>query len=73
MTDEQEQNLQEALEEFGKRGDKKYRVGQAEHKGNLWEVTGLLDEAMNEVIDQWFYLFNLKKQIQSIISNIERK
>lgn len=73
MKPEQEANLAEANEAFLKLSDEKYRAGQAEHQGNLWEVPGLLDEAMKEVVDQWHYLFNLKKQIKKLISNLERK
>jgi hypothetical protein len=73
MTPEQEQNLAESNSAFVKLSDEKYRAGQKEHGSNLWEVPGLLDEAMKEVIDQWHYLFNLKKQINQLISKYERK
>jgi hypothetical protein len=73
MTPEQEQNLAESNSAFLKLSDKKYRAGQKEHDGNLWEAPGLIDEAMKEVIDQWHYLFNLKNQINKIISEVKRK
>jgi hypothetical protein len=66
MTPEHEQNLKEANESFMALNEKKYRAGQAEHGGNLWEVPNLIDEAMNEIVDLWNYLFNLKKQIRHL-------
>jgi hypothetical protein len=48
--------------------DTKYRAGQKEHGGNLWLKTGLLDEAINEVIDLAVYLLTMKEQIAETLA-----
>lgn len=35
---------------------KKYRAGQKEHEGNLWEKGDMLDRCMEEVLDMYAYL-----------------
>jgi hypothetical protein len=42
----------------------KYRNGQAEHGGNLWQKPGMLDYAIEEVIDLAVYLYTLKEQCE---------
>lgn len=42
----------------------KYRKGQAEHGGNLWQKGGMLDFAIEEVIDLAVYLYTLKEQCE---------
>lgn len=63
MTPEQERSMQHALTEFVGKAEEKYRAGQAEHEGNLWEKDGLLEEAGKEVIDQMFYLAALRQKL----------
>lgn len=63
MTPEQERSMQDALTEFVGKAEFKYRAGQAEHEGNLWEKDGLLEEAGKEVIDQMFYLAALRQRV----------
>ena len=41
----------------------KYEKGQQEHGGNLWEKPGMLDHAIEEVIDLCVYLYTLKAQL----------
>lgn len=41
----------------------KYFKGAKEHGGNLWEKSGLIDEAISEAIDQVIYLITLKSQL----------
>ena len=61
MTPEQEAHLQAIKARFNIETDKKYRAGQAEHGGNLWEKTDefLLYAAIEEAIDQVTYLVTL--------------
>lgn len=48
---------------FKKLATEKYAKGVKEHGGNLWEVSGLIDMALDECIDQYIYLTTLKSQI----------
>lgn len=66
MTPEQECSLAGAISEFVGKAEAKYRQGQAEHKGNLWEKSKLIEEMENEVIDQWFYVQALKQKLKSL-------
>lgn len=66
--------MQDALTEFVGKAESKYREGQAEHEGNLWEKDGLLEEASKEVIDQMFYLAALRQRVYHIdykVRNLE--
>jgi len=56
MTEEHEWHLKKLKDDFCAMVDKKYRAGQAEHKGKLWEKEDILDEALAEVLDLWVYL-----------------
>ena len=56
MQPQHEAHLAHLKETFTAELDAKYRAGQAEHGGNLWENERLLDEAINEVIDLYAYL-----------------
>lgn len=55
MTPEQEVHLQTIKDHFNKLVDKKYRSGQAEHGGNLWERDTLHD-LTPEIVDAFTYL-----------------
>ena len=61
MTPEQEAHLQSIKAKFNNYTDKKYRAGQKEHGGNLWEKSEefLLEAAIDEAIDQVTYLVTL--------------
>lgn len=63
MTQEQEEHLQSVKDKFCQDLDKKYRAGQKEHGGNLWDKEGLLDFAIEEVLDLAVYLYTLKAQV----------
>lgn len=65
MTDEQEEHLEDIQDEFFDLVDPKYRAGAAEHQGNIWELTELelIDNAIDEAIDQFVYLYTLKQRI----------
>lgn len=54
-----------SLFNFVKSAGFKYRKGQWQHGGSLWEKKDLITKAKEEVIDQWFYLDALEKQIKN--------
>lgn len=62
MTDEQEAHLARVKARFSADLDAKYRDGQAEHGGNLWEKPGALEQAYAEVLDLATYLITLMEQ-----------
>lgn len=55
---------QESLKRFNERASEKFDIGKKQHGGNLWEKKDLISMAKDEVIDQWFYLDSLEKQIK---------
>lgn len=65
MTYEQEEHLDDIMDEFFELVEPKYRKGAAEHGGNIWELTELelIDNAIDEAIDQFVYLYTLKQRI----------
>jgi hypothetical protein len=62
MTPEQEAHLARVLALVNTGISEKYRAGQKEHGGNLWDKPGLLEEALKEAIDQVIYLTTLIEQ-----------
>lgn len=68
MDQAQEQHLDSVVNELRELVTTKYRRGQAEHGGNLWDnpPTEILDCAIDEAIDQVVYLLTLRKQLKSI-------
>lgn len=64
MNKEHEDHLRDVKYNILKDIDAKYRAGQLEHGGNLWQKTGLIDEALNEVVDLAVYLYTLKEQLK---------
>lgn len=73
MTTDQEHHLQSIKDQFAMRMDEKYRKGQAEHGGNMWEKSGMIDNAIEEVLDMAAYLFTLKAQIEKIKTVFDKK
>lgn len=67
METEQELHLQRIKDQFLKDVDAKYRKGQAEHGGNLWLKPGMLDMALDEIVDLYVYMVTLKEQIEKNI------
>lgn len=65
MTDDQERHLNNIKEKFEHMVDLKYRRGQIEHGGNLFDMDkyDLIDNALAEVLDQWVYLMTLKEKL----------
>ena len=66
MTLDQENHLNEILKEVRSKIDTKYRAGQAEHGGDLWERVPLIDDIMDEAVDQTTYALTLKRQLGRI-------
>jgi hypothetical protein len=68
MDQEQERHLAGIIEEFKLAAGAKYRKGQAEHQGNLWDVPPilLLDFAIEEAIDQVMYLMSIREQLHKL-------
>lgn len=66
MQIEQEEHLLEIKRSFVKLVDDKYRKGQEEHGGNLFDLTSLelINAAIEEAIDQFVYLLTLKEKIR---------
>lgn len=62
MTDDQESHLASIKDAFAKRVDDKYRAGQLEHGGNLYDLSALdlINMAIDEAVDQIAYLVTLK-------------
>jgi hypothetical protein len=71
MTKEQEEHLEEIQRGVGARLDQKYRVGQAEHGGDLWERFPLVEDLIDESIDQVTYALTLKSQLDRVRGLLE--
>ena len=71
MTGEQESHLTHIIEGFIARVDPKYRKGQAEHGGNLFDMPAaqLIDCAIDEAIDQVVYLLTLRDKVTGTKEN----
>jgi hypothetical protein len=61
-------HLSEIKDELWASIDAKYRQGQAEHGGKLWEhdVYWLLDQAIMETLDLAVYLLTLRTKLEKI-------
>lgn len=62
LTTAQAAHLQRVKDAVGRDLDAKYRKGQIEHGGNLWQKPGMLDQAIAEVLDLAIYLYTMKEQ-----------
>ena len=63
MKKAQIQHINDITTSFKELATAKYFRGCNEHGGNLWDVQGLIDMAMEECIDQFIYLSTLREQI----------
>lgn len=65
MNEQQEKHLADIKATFNQIVDSKYRKGQAEHGGDLWQLTGvqLIDCAIDEAVDQVTYLLTLREKL----------
>jgi hypothetical protein len=57
--------MRRILSEFNLDLEAKYRAGQEEHGGNMWEKKGMLTHAIEEAIDQVVYLYTLREQMRA--------
>ena len=64
MTPQQEEHLQRVKDKFTQAIDKKYRSGQKEHGGNLWEKKGIIGMIKEEIEDLWVYVVTLEEQLE---------
>ena len=71
MTLAQEDHLAEIQETIAKQVDAKYRVGQAEHGGDLWERVPLVEDLIEEALDQMTYALTLKSQLTQVKQLLE--
>ncbi len=65
MTTVQEGHLSEIKSHFLYHVDTKYRKGQREHGGNLFDLTPLqlVEAALDEAVDQFTYLVTLRDKL----------
>ena len=61
-----ELHLREVREAFWLDLDRKYRAGQLEHGGRMWEKSGMLNHAIDEVVDLVVYLYTLRAQLERL-------
>lgn len=68
MTPQQENHLSQTIKAATDLIETKYRAGQQEHGGNLFDLstTDLLDEALMEVTDLFVYLLTVKNKLIEI-------
>jgi len=65
MTVDQERHLARIKSRFTQLMDAKYRVGQHEHKNNLWQVK-CLPEVLAETLDLAAYVLTLEEQVEQV-------
>jgi hypothetical protein len=63
MTPEQTAHRDSIVRQFVAAFSAKYEKGQLEHGGNMFEKPGMLDHAIEEVIDLVAYVYTLKEQL----------
>jgi hypothetical protein len=71
MTLKQEDHLNGIIRSISGQVDQKYRAGQAEHGGDLWERVPLVEDMIEESIDQVTYALTLKSQLGRAKSLLE--
>ena len=65
MTPEQEQHLAAIQAAFKEQCEAKYRKGQQEHGGNLWERR-TVNDLEPEIVDAWTYMQCIKADFRRI-------
>jgi hypothetical protein len=58
-----EDHLARIIANVSKDLDAKYRLGQEEHGGYIWEKPGMLEHAIEEALDLVVYLYVLRDQL----------
>ncbi|MFP5261000.1 MAG: hypothetical protein ACLGJB_03740 [Blastocatellia bacterium] len=71
MYNSDEHHLQTIIASFESEVALKYRKGAIEHGGHLWEKPGMIENAMEEVLDLYVYLFTLRDQINALKAKYE--
>ncbi len=73
MTPEQEEHLESIKDSFEEDYDAKFRRGQAEHGGNLFEhsASSLAEDSYNEALDAVGYNLTLIDRLQQAINTLE--
>jgi hypothetical protein len=68
VTPEREAHLIRIKAAFLREVDEKYRAGQREHGGDLFDHTMLwfVEQAMAEALDLYVYLFSLRERVQEM-------
>lgn len=66
MNYEQEQHLKEILDTFAMECSRKYRTGQKEHGGNLFDMSAvnLIENIICEAIDLYVYAYTLREKLR---------
>lgn len=72
ITRKQVAHLREIEAGIVRRLDAKYRKGQKEHGGNIWEKSGMLANAEDESTDFIVYLHTLREQLQEAAALLKR-
>ncbi len=62
MTSDHEAHLARIKARIATDLDAKYRAGQEHHGGRIWEKPGMLEHAIEEVLDLAVYLYTLLEQ-----------
>ncbi len=65
LTPAQKDHLKRVESQFLDLVRNKYVAGKIEHGGNLWEKDGIIDKAIEEVVDLVVYLLTLKEQMEN--------
>lgn len=73
LTKKQAQHLHTIGASFMRRMDAKYKKGQKEHGGNIWEKAGMLANAEDEVNDLVVYLHTLREQLEEAYALLKRE
>ena len=73
MTNEQEAHLLKIKQSFDILVDSKYRTGQREHGGNLWDkkINTLIADVLFEAIDLFVYVLTLRDSISHLHNELE--
>ena len=72
MTKKQGEHLKIIEATFMRRLDAKYRKGQKEHGGNIWEKAGMLANAEDECTDFVVYIHTLREQLEEAYALLKR-
>lgn len=74
LTEPQAHHVEEIGKEFCHAMADKYAKGQAEHGGNLWDLSlgKLVDCAIEEAIDQVVYLMTIRQKLREAVLDAAR-